>query len=137
MAFVDTSDIWLAGRWPRVAVSLAGPYTNLVLSGFGVLVAGLVPNVAFAAALWQIALTSYLIALYNLNPLLEFDGYYALSDLLDRPNLRRHALAWFGRELPAVLRGHGAWRGHGVELLYWLAVLLYLALLVALTVACT
>ena len=32
----------------------------------------------------------------NFNPLLEYDGYYILSDLMGRPNLRRHSLAWLG-----------------------------------------
>ena len=40
------------------------------------------------------ALANYLIAIYNLNPLFEFDGYYILMDALDKPNLRSHATNW-------------------------------------------
>ena len=39
VAFVDTSDMWTTGRWPRVAVSVAGPYTNLVLASVASLAA--------------------------------------------------------------------------------------------------
>ena len=57
----------------------------------------------WAAALWQFAFSSYWMVAANLNPLLEFDGYYVVSDWLDRPNLRPRAMAWLGHELlPAV-----------------------------------
>lgn len=134
MAFVDTSDMWLADRWPRVAVSLAGPYANLVLGSLAALVAWLVPSILVAAALWQFALASYVSVLSNLNPLLEFDGYYVLMDLLDRPNLRPRALAWLGRGLLPALRTPGALRGHTVDLLYGLGSVIYVALTVAVVV---
>ena len=36
---------------------------------------------------------------------MEFDGYYVLSDLLEKPNLRPRALVWAGPEpSPAYLR---------------------------------
>ena len=38
VAYVDTSDMWLAEKWPRVAVSLAGPYSNIILAGAAALV---------------------------------------------------------------------------------------------------
>ncbi|MBF0587543.1 MAG: HlyD family efflux transporter periplasmic adaptor subunit [Magnetococcales bacterium] len=31
----------------------------------------------------------------NLNPLMKFDGYYILSDVLQVPNLRENAISWF------------------------------------------
>jgi putative peptide zinc metalloprotease protein len=128
IAYVDTSDMWLEGRWPRIAVSLAGPYTNLVAGSLAALAAWFSANPALAAALWQFALVSYIMVLVNLNPLMEFDGYYILSDLLERPNLRPRALAWLGRELIAALRNPALLRGHRVELLYGLSSVLYVAL---------
>jgi putative peptide zinc metalloprotease protein len=88
-------------------VSLAGPYANLVLGGLAALVAWFVPSAVLSAALWEFALLSYLAALLNFNPLMEFDGYYVLSDLLERPNLRPRALAWLGRDLIPALRTPG------------------------------
>ena len=35
--------------------------------------------------------------LFNLCPLLEYDGYFMLSDALNLPNLRRRALRWLLR----------------------------------------
>ncbi len=132
VAFVDTTDMWLAGRWPRIAVSLAGPYSNLLLAGLAALGAWLVPDQGLAASLWQFSLVSYLMVLLNLNPLLEYDGYYVLMDALDRPNLRPNALSWIGRSLPSALRQPGEIASHWLELTYGIASLLYAALMAVL-----
>jgi putative peptide zinc metalloprotease protein len=134
VAYVDTSDMWLEGRWPRIAVSVAGPYANLVLGGLAALVAWFVPSAVLSAALWEFTLLSYLAVLLNFNPLMEFDGYYVLSDLLERPNLRPRALAWLGRDLIPALRTPSRLEGHRLELLYGLASLLYVAFSAVLTV---
>jgi putative peptide zinc metalloprotease protein len=134
VAYVDTSDMWLEGRWPRIAVSLAGPYTNLVLGSLASIVAWFVPNAVLSAVLWEFALLSYLGVLLNLNPLLEFDGYYVLIDVLDKPNLRPRALAWLGQDLIPSLRTSGGLEGHRVELFYGLASVLYVAFSAMLTV---
>jgi hypothetical protein len=84
--------------------------------------------------LWEFALLSYLGVLLNLNPLMEFDGYYVLSDLLEKPNLRPRALAWLGRDLIPALRTSGGLKGHRLELFYGLASVLYVALMGVLTV---
>jgi putative peptide zinc metalloprotease protein len=126
--------MWLAGRRERVVVSLAGPYADLVTGGLAAIVAWLVPNPILSAALWQFALISYIGVLANLNPLMEFDGYYILSDLLDKPNLRPRALAWLGRNLPPALRDPTRLRSHRLELLYGLGSVLYIAVEAALTV---
>src|SRR5215213_6168061 len=68
VAYVDTSDMWLAGRRERILVSLAGPYADLVTGGLAAIVAWFVPSVMLAAALWQFALVSYIGVLVNLNP---------------------------------------------------------------------
>ena len=134
IAYVDTSDMWLEGRWPRIAVSLAGPYANLVVGGLAALAALLVPNAVLSAALWQFALASYVGVLVNLNPLMELDGYYRLSDLLERPNLRPRALAWLGTGLIPALRDPQRLRGHRLELLYGLASVLFVVFSAALMI---
>ena len=93
-----------------------------------------VSNAVFSAALWEFALLSYLAVVLNLNPLMEFDGYYVLSDLLEKPNLRPRALAWLGRDLIPALRTPGRLEGYRLELLYGLASVLYVALMAVLTV---
>jgi putative peptide zinc metalloprotease protein len=84
--------------------------------------------------LWEFALLSYLGVVLNLNPLMEFDGYYVLSDLLEKPNLRPRALAWLGRDLIPALRTSGGLKGHRLELFYGLASVLYIALMAVLMV---
>jgi putative peptide zinc metalloprotease protein len=96
VAFVDTSDVWAAPTLPRILVSAAGPYSNLVLSGMAALAALLLARSGWQDLLWSFSLTGYVLALLNLNPLLELDGYYIMMDLLEIPNLRARALAYLG-----------------------------------------
>ena len=65
---------------------------------------------------------------------MEFDGYFILSDLLERPNLRPRALAWLGTGLIPALRNPERLRGHRLELLYGLASVLFVAFSAALMV---
>jgi putative peptide zinc metalloprotease protein len=134
MAYVDTSDMWLAGRWPRIAVSLAGPYANVLLAASAALVALSQSNAALVAVLWQFAFISYVGVLLNLNPLQERDGYFVLIDLLERPNLRVRCLRWLGRDLLSALRQPTILRAHLLELLYGLGTLVYIAVMIGVTI---
>ncbi len=135
IAYVDTTDMWLEGRrWPRIAVSLAGPYADLVLGSIAALGAFFSPDAVLAALLWLFALASYTSVLLNLNPLMEFDGYYILIDLLERPNLRPEALSWLGRELLPALKRPERLKEHKLELLYGLGSVLYISSMGALAV---
>jgi putative peptide zinc metalloprotease protein len=104
VAFVDTSDVWAAARWPRILVSAAGPYSNLVLSGMAALAALLLAPDGWESTLWSFSFTGYVLAIVNMNPLLELDGYYMVMDFLEIPNLRARALANLG----SVLRARAA-----------------------------
>ena len=126
--FIDTSDIWRAERGERIAVSLAGPYANIATGSAAALAAWATPDAALTTVLWFSAALSYLLALSALNPVLDYDGYYALADFLDRPNLRSRALDWLVRQLPANLRTGPRLRGHGVDLLYCAIGLAYIVL---------
>jgi len=95
-AFCDTSDMWLSPPKERVAVDLAGIYFNIILAGlagFAALAsAASYPTLSIIFELF--ALSSYLIVVANLSPVIELDGYYALMDYLDKPNLRVSAVKW-------------------------------------------
>src|SRR5579883_43424 len=104
VAFVDTSDYWAAPRYERILVSVAGPYSNVVLSGAATLAALLQPAGPLADTLWSFGTIGYVLAIVNMNPLLELDGYYVAMDLLDLPDLRSRALG----ALAAALRGRSA-----------------------------
>jgi len=89
--FVDTSDVWMAGRRARLLTSAAGPLASLVLAGAVNLVALAVPELSPIA--FRLAFLWYLNVVFNLNPLLALDGYYLLMDWLELPNLRGRGLA--------------------------------------------
>lgn len=134
IAFVDTSDMWLGTRRARIAVNLAGILANLVFAGLAALIALAMGGGLWAVVLWQFVAISYALVLLNLNPLLEYDGYYVLSDWLDRPNLRRQSLAWLASKLPGALRQPRELQRHWLELGYGLASVAYLVAAAALTV---
>lgn len=131
IVFVDTSDAWLAARRQRMLVDAGGLIVNLFLAGVAGLVAHTVPNGTVAAVAWVFALWSYVAVVRNLNPLLEYDGYYLLMDWLEVPNLRAKSLAWLGYAFPGVLRDPVRLRRHRLELLYGGASVGYIVLMTA------
>jgi len=90
--FVDTSDVWMAGRKARLLTTAAGPISGLVLAGVAQLVGLLFPPLAPWA--FKLSFAWYINVLFNLNPFLALDGYYLLMDWLEIPNLRARGLAW-------------------------------------------
>lgn len=99
--FVDTTDAWFESRRRRMMISLAGPLSDVLLGGAFALACWLSPPGSVRDVLFQVAFGGYVAALFNLNPLLERDGYHVLVDLLREPGLRRRA----GRRLADVLSG--------------------------------
>ena len=102
--FVDTTDIWLEGKRARLAVTWAGPYSGLILGGLASLCLILWPGFVLNPLLFQFAFVSYITVFFNLNPLLELDGYYLLMDWLEIPMLRRKSLEFVRSGLWAKLR---------------------------------
>jgi putative peptide zinc metalloprotease protein len=75
-------------RWHRIAVSGAGMYGELLVAALAAILWARVEPGPLSAALHQVVvLSSITTLLFNANPLMRFDGYYLLSDLLDVPNL--------------------------------------------------
>jgi putative peptide zinc metalloprotease protein len=91
VAFVDTSDAHALPRAQRIGVSLGGPLASFVLAGLAALVASCALPESVRSLAWSLAIVNYGVSLWNLNPLIELDGYYILADLLGRPNLRSDA----------------------------------------------
>ncbi len=103
-AFVDTTDIWMEPRRPRLVVSWAGPHSGFVLGGLASLVILANPGAVVSGILYQFALLTYITSFMNLNPLLKLDGYYILMDWLEIPRLRERSLAFIGQSLRDKLR---------------------------------
>jgi putative peptide zinc metalloprotease protein len=90
--FVDTTDVWMAGRRARLLTTAAGPATGMVLAGAAQLVTLVYPPLA--PWTFKLSFAWYLNVAFNLNPFIALDGYYLLMDWLEVPNLRARAMAW-------------------------------------------
>ncbi len=131
-AFVDTSDIWLAGRKARIVVSLAGPLSDLLVGGVAALLALSFPVVGAVA--YKLAFACYVATLFNLNPLLELDGYFVLVDGLRLPNLRRRALQFVSGPFWTKLRARAPFtREERIFSLFGLLTATYTLLAIGLT----
>ncbi len=97
--FVDTMDIWMEDKGPRLAVSAAGTVSDLIVGGACSMLAYAFPQWALSPLLYKIAFTAYLGVLFNLNPLLELDSYFLLVDWLEIPMLRQRSLNFVRTEL--------------------------------------
>jgi putative peptide zinc metalloprotease protein len=97
--FVDTSDAWFEPRRRRIAISAAGPVCDLLLGGAFALACLLTPAGTLRDICFQLAFGAYYGALFNLNPLLERDGYQILVDALRQPAMRAKALEQLRRRL--------------------------------------
>src|SRR5690606_28977904 len=96
--YVDASDsLAFQSKWQRALVGGAGILVEVTLAALALIVwvnaeEGLVR--AFAFNVMLIGGVSTL--LFNGNPLLKFDGYYVLSDILEIPNLANRANQYLG-----------------------------------------
>jgi putative peptide zinc metalloprotease protein len=103
--YCDASDAWtMPNKWHRIAISAGGIYVELVIASLASLTwwntsEGVIHSIALALMI----ICSINTFVVNSNPLLRFDGYYILSDLVEIPNLRQKAQqtlrAFFHRNL--------------------------------------
>ena len=93
LPYMDASSSWtFRSRWKRALVGGAGMIFEVFLAAIAVMVwantgSGLVNSIAYN----MIFIASVSTVLFNLNPLLRFDGYYIFSDIIDFPNLHQQA----------------------------------------------
>jgi putative peptide zinc metalloprotease protein len=106
----------------RLVVSAAGIVVELALAALAVGLWVLVgPGVVRDTALVVVLICSFSTLLFNANPLMRLDGYYALCDALQLPNLALRSQAWWGRQwrrligdrragpAPVLARGEKKW----------------------------
>jgi putative peptide zinc metalloprotease protein len=98
-AFVDTSEAWFEPRRRRIAISAAGPASDLSIGAAFALCCVVLPSGTIRDIVFQLAFAAYVGALFNLNPFVERDGYQILVDLLREPSLRRRAREQLFRQL--------------------------------------
>jgi putative peptide zinc metalloprotease protein len=121
--YVDASAAWaFRERWRRVIVGVAGMAVELFLAALALFLwLNVEPGMVRTVAYNTIFLAGISTVVFNANPLLRFDGYYVLADLLEIPNLRARSTAYvnylcerylFGSrdaEPPEAAAGERAW----------------------------
>jgi putative peptide zinc metalloprotease protein len=103
--YVDTSDAWFESKRHRIAVSAAGPGSDLVLGGTFALCCLALSGGAVRDVFFQLAFGAYVGAFFNLNPWVPRDGYQIAVDVLRPRPLRivRLAFAVLGGALTVAL----------------------------------
>jgi len=105
--YVDVTDAWkLARPWSRVQIAMAGVYLEgwaaiLATFAYVVLPDGLPRHLA-AQVMMMAGPATWLI---NANPLMRLDGYYALADATNIPNLRMHGRRFWASILERIVLG--------------------------------
>lgn len=93
--YTDATDSWrLDSRHKRAAIAAAGVGVELLLACYAMLFWVILPDGVARSVAFVVATTAWITsALVNLNPLMRFDGYYFLSDMLNVPNLQDRSIA--------------------------------------------
>lgn len=106
-AYVDATGSWgLSRRRQRIVVGLAGMYFESFIAATAVFVWAFADSAWLRAEAYNVVfLASAVTALFNINPLMRYDGYYILSDLLGVPNLRRRSEVYVKSVLARVALG--------------------------------
>lgn len=121
--YVDASSASaFRSKWQRIGVGAAGMVVEVFLAALALYIwLNAEPGLLSAIAYNTILIAGLTTLLFNVNPLLRYDGYYILADLLEIPNLRQRANAYlgylcerylFGRreaEPPLATPGERAW----------------------------
>ncbi len=96
--YVDASAAWaFRERWRRVIVGAAGMVVELFLAALALFIwLNVEPGTIRTLAYNTMLIAGVSTVLFNANPLLRFDGYYILADLLEIPNLRARSNAYMG-----------------------------------------
>ncbi len=94
LPYMDATSSWsFRNRWHRALVGMAGMIFEIFAASFAAFLwaytgPGIIHNVAYN----MMFIASVSTVLFNANPLLRYDGYYILSDLLDIPNLQPRSI---------------------------------------------
>jgi len=109
MPYTDVSDAWrLKDRRKRRQIDSAGIKVELVVADYATFLWAFLPDGPIRSLAFALATTGWIMSVaVNLNPLMRFDGYYLLSDILKIENLHSRSFAigrWWIREILFGLR---------------------------------
>lgn len=95
LAYVDATSAWsFPSRLHRILVMLGGMYFETLVAIPATLVWAWMPETFIGSCAYQlIFMAGAATLLFNANPLMKYDGYFILSDLLGIPNLKTKSTA--------------------------------------------
>ena len=107
LAYVDVTSSWrFKSRWQRISVALAGMYVELLIAAICLILWASSRNELVAWHLMNVVMmASISTLLFNANPLMKFDGYFVLSDLLQIPNLFQEGAKSVSQSLKWIFYG--------------------------------
>jgi putative peptide zinc metalloprotease protein len=118
--YCDVTDSWMVdSKWKRAMIASAGILFELIAAAICMWMWWFTNPGVIHSLCFQIALVGSVgTMLFNGNPLLKYDGYFVVADLLDRPNLSQQARRVLGNgfagayllrapQLPADYSGRG------------------------------
>ncbi|HVZ93332.1 MAG TPA: HlyD family efflux transporter periplasmic adaptor subunit [Phycisphaerales bacterium] len=97
--YVDATSAWaFRNKLSRIIVGAAGMMVELVIASVAAVVwSRSAEGTAVHTIAWNVIfLAGVTTLLFNLNPLLRFDGYFILCDILETPNLSQRAFRYVG-----------------------------------------
>jgi len=105
--YCNVSDSWmLPNKWHRAMIGAAGMYIEIVIASICTFMWWFSePGLLNYLCLSTMFVCSVSTVMFNANPLLRYDGYYILSDLIEIPNLRQKASTILSRKLGAWCLG--------------------------------
>ena len=84
-------------KWRRALVGAAGMIVEVFVAALALYVwLSVEPGIIRALAYNVLIIASVSTVFFNANPLLRYDGYYILTDLLEIPNLRQRSSGYWG-----------------------------------------
>ncbi|UPY37839.1 biotin/lipoyl-binding protein [Sediminicoccus sp. KRV36] len=104
LPYVDVTPSWgLRSRWQRAAIGAGGMLVDLLVAAAATLVWTRSPPGLLSELCHNLMFTTVVYTLlFNINPLMRFDGYHILADLLGVPNLYEQARGAAGRRFRAL-----------------------------------
>lgn len=132
-AYMDASASWgFTRRRERIIVCLGGMYVEATIAAIALFVwAATDSGLLHALAYNVIFLASVVTVLFNINPLMRFDGYFIASDLVEIPNLRQRSSQYVLSRLKCRILGipqaveRGGRRLHAILLTYGVSIAIY------------
>lgn len=132
IAYIDTSDLWLASRWVKIAVILSGIGTDCLLAALLSCYAYYYADTFSGIFFFFCALIIYLQILRSLDPMLDLEGYQLITHALDAIKLREMSLNWLFQGVPGLFSNSLTLKNKRPIFIYILYCLLYLSLLLIL-----